>query len=244
MFETAHIHFPTIHSTNTWAKEHIQDWANDKLTLVTASEQTGGRGRFNRQWISPPGVNIYASFCLLIEDSRTDIGHIPQLLALTAAQLLENLGFSPKLKWPNDVLLNGKKVAGILCESVPYDDHQRGLIIGIGLNLNMHPDDLKKIDRPATSLFAEKEELFAISELLEQLKNDFNQNLSLFIQKGFAPFWVDFKSRSYFQKGDQVHFHDNQQIVNGTFNALLPDGSVSLNVNNNLKTYYAGEFIF
>ena len=104
-----HLHFKQIDSTNTWAKQHTDQWASKGVTLITASEQTAGRGRFKRRWESPPDVNIYATFCFWFDLHRTDLGHIPQILALASAQTLEMLGFFPKIKWPNDVLLGGKK---------------------------------------------------------------------------------------------------------------------------------------
>lgn len=113
-----HIHFDTIDSTNTWSKRHTGEWAPEGVTLVTASKQTSGRGRFKRTWISPPDVNIYATFCFWFDPKRNDVGHIPQLLALAGASTLMQQGFLPKIKWPNDLLLNGKKVAGILCETI------------------------------------------------------------------------------------------------------------------------------
>jgi BirA family biotin operon repressor/biotin-[acetyl-CoA-carboxylase] ligase len=242
MFETTHIHFSTIPSTNTWAKEHSKEWANEKLTLITASEQTGGRGRFKRQWVSPPDVNIYATFCFLIDDSRQDIGHIPQLLALTAAEILTQLGFQPKLKWPNDILLNGKKVGGILCESLAIGP-KRGLIVGIGLNINMPLEELEKIDRPATSLYATSGQRFSVSDIIATLLRDFNKNLCQFLKKDFLPFWPEFLSLSYFKKGDSVQFHDNQHLIKGIFNTLLPDGSVSLTLETGTKIFHVGEFI-
>ena len=238
-----HLHFTSIDSTNTWAKAHVDQWIDHELTLVTAFEQTGGRGRFNRKWISPPDLNIYATFCFLVDAQRTDLGHIPQLLALTAAQLLEKWDFEPKIKWPNDLLLNGRKVAGILCESILLEE-KRGIIVGIGLNVNMPKHELEKIDRPATSLYAESSQLFSLSILIQALKNGFENNLKQFIRVGFDHFWELFRSRSYFKKGDPITFHDNQNKIDGTFDCLHPDGSVQLLLpNSKTKIYYAGEFL-
>ena len=75
----------SIDSTNSWAKAHPDQWAAEGVTLVTASEQMAGRGRFKRKWVSPPDVNIYATFCFWFDAERKDVGHIPQLLALAAA---------------------------------------------------------------------------------------------------------------------------------------------------------------
>lgn len=238
-----HIHFETIDSTNTWAKTHVEQWAAEGVTLVTASQQTAGRGRFKRRWESPPDVNIYATFCFWFPLQRPDIGQIPQLLALAAAQTLEKNGFTPKIKWPNDVLLNDKKIGGILCETV-LENSQRGVICGIGLNINMSQEILEEIDRPATSLLVESGSLFKPFAILEDLKNEFIPMLHQFIAKSFAPFFPLFQARSALQKGQKIYFHDNQHLIEAQFECLHPSGAVELRLcNGNLKIFYAGEFV-
>lgn len=129
MFKVKRKHFSTIDSTNTWAKKNVQDLAQDQLLLVTADEQQAGRGQFRRKWVSPPHQNIYATFSFFI-DKQKKVNNLPQVLAITAAEVLEKLSFSPRLKWPNDLLLSNKKVAGILSETTPCGD-QMCLIMGI-----------------------------------------------------------------------------------------------------------------
>ncbi len=240
---TKHVHFETIDSTNTWAKTHVDQWAAEGVTLVTASQQTAGRGRFKRTWISPPHVNIYATFCWWISLQRTDSGHIPQLLALAAAHTLEKKGFTPKIKWPNDVLLNNKKVGGILCETT-VENSQCGIICGIGLNINMPQNILEQIDRPATSLLVESGSCFDPFEILESLKNQFIEMLNQFMTTSFTPFFPLFQMRSALQKGQKVCFHDNQQLIEAHFESLHPQGAIELRLSNgHSKIFYAGEFV-
>lgn len=150
-------HFSEIDSTNTWAKNNAHLLPPGKLTLITADTQTCGKGRLGRQWISPPKQNLYASFCFFIDKGRKDIGNISLLMAVSVSETLESLGFHPQIKWPNDILINGKKAGGILCElaelSGPSD--QMCAIAGIGLNINMPLEQLNEIDQPATSLLQE-----------------------------------------------------------------------------------------
>lgn len=238
-----HFHFEQIDSTNTWAKMHTDQWAPKGVTLITASKQTAGRGRFKRRWESPPHVNIYATFCFWIDLHRTDIGYIPQLLALAAAQVLEKLNFFPTIKWPNDLLLNEKKVAGILCETIS-EQEKKGIVCGIGLNVNMPLELLEKIDRPATSLLVEKGQLFDVSSILENLQQLFLSFLSLFIPQGFNSFFPLLQARSAFKPGQKVRFHDNQTLLDAQFEAWLLDGSVKLRLpNGQLKIFHAGEFL-
>lgn len=253
-----HYHFECIDSTNTWAKEHVEKLDPLSLTLITVDTQTGGRGRFKRKWHSPPHVNIYATFCFFLEKvhfDKTSIGQIPQLLALSTAYCLESLDFKPTLKWPNDVLLSGKKVAGILCETIS-DPMRKGrwVICGIGLNVRMSKNELDLIDRPATSLLVEAKEGNApdLKLVLDLIQKQFNCHLIRFLKDGFQPFFSDYKKRSHFKKGQSIRFHDNQNMVEGFFHGLNKDGSLTLDLNQNaadkteidsLKTYYAGEFL-
>jgi BirA family transcriptional regulator, biotin operon repressor / biotin---[acetyl-CoA-carboxylase] ligase len=238
-----HIHFQTIDSTNTWAKLHNHEWSLDGLTLITAGTQTGGRGRFKRHWLSPPDVNIYATFCFWMECSFFSIGYVPQLLALAAAHVLDDHGFNCTLKWPNDVLLHGKKIAGILCEVIS-EDNKKGIVCGIGLNVNMTPEELNTIDRPATSLFATSGNIFSVSAILESLQSKFGAYLQNFLIHGFSPFFSEIIARSYHKKGDKVRFHTNREIVIGTFHSWESNGTVAIaNQNKSIQYFHAGEFI-
>lgn len=237
------IHFETIDSTNTWAKKHVSEFNQECLTLVTANAQTAGRGRFKRIWHSPSDVNIYMTFCFFIPLERSDMGHIPQLLALIVAQVLESFNFKPSLKWPNDVLLSGKKVAGILCETI-IEHQNRCVILGLGLNVNMSQEDLNKIDRPATSLAVEGKKIYQVTEILEQIALSFSKELDHFLKEGFIPFFAEYKKRSFLKKGQSVRFDNNQQIIEGTFYSINSDGSITLCLKDqSLKKFQAGEFI-
>ncbi|MBS4163290.1 Bifunctional ligase/repressor BirA [Candidatus Protochlamydia amoebophila] len=239
-----HYHFETIGSTNTWAKENVHQIDPEGVTLISASEQTLGRGRFKRHWQSPIKLNIYATFCFYIDSNRSDFGHLPQLLALAVIQVLEDLNFHPTLKWPNDILLNGKKVAGILCETMMLEQ-KRCIINGIGLNVNMPTELLNKIDRPATSLFKERGHEFDLNILLKQLDFKFTSYLSHFLKNGFDAFFPSFQLHSTFKQGQFIQFNHNQTLLEGTFEGLHPDGSVQIKLlDGTSKKFYSGEFMF
>lgn len=237
------IHFEEIDSTNTWAKRHPQDWLSEGVTLVTAASQTAGRGRFNRLWASPPHLNLYATFCFWLDAERRDIGHLPQLLALACAKVLEKQGFAPKIKWPNDLLLDGKKVAGILCETI-QEEKRRGIVCGIGLNVNMSQELLTPLNRPATSLWIEGGRTFEKEDILDMLAQTFIAFLDRFRKEGFAPFFSSFQSLFFYQPGQQVFFHHHQNGWEGWFETLHSDGSIELRLKGGIrKRFYAGEFV-
>jgi len=241
--EIIRYHFNSIESTNTWAKLNAHEFQQDKITLVTADEQTAGRGRFKRRWESPPKQNIYATFCFFVDKYSNEIGNIPQVLALSASAALRRLHVDPMLKWPNDLLLSGKKIGGILAETTTLD--KLCVIIGIGLNINMPFETLMLIDRPATSLLVETKTSFNPEEILSDLTLIFKNDLNLFFAKGFAPFLEPYKKSLSADPSKLIHFHDNQKIWKGTFHAINQDGSLALKLNTGqIKTFITGEILW
>lgn len=237
-------HFETIGSTNTWAKENAHLLQKDVMTLVTADEQTAGRGRFKRQWQSPPKQNIYATYCFFLEKHRTDIGNIPQIMAIAAADALLEMQFSPKLKWPNDVLLNGKKVGGILCETTPLSD-QLCLILGIGLNVNMPKEACESIDRPATSLLVESGKEHNIDQVLQLLTNHFVKKLDHFLDEGFLPFYSKYKDLMQIDANMIIKFDDNRVVWEGTIAGVQPDGTLLMKLKDgSVRKFVSGEILF
>lgn len=236
-------HFSIIDSTNTWAKLSAHQLDHAKLHLITADEQTGGRGRFNRVWVSPAGLNIYATYCFFIEKHSQRLGNVPQILGISAARTLENMGFKPKLKWPNDVLLSHKKVAGILCESTPYSD-LLCIVAGIGLNVNMPIEMLEKIDRPATSLLVESGQSYVVEDVLAQLSDQFSKDLDLFLEEGFHHFLAEYKQRIMTFPGQAIRFHDNRTVWEGQIHSINNDGSLNLQLaDGTIKHFIAGEIL-
>ena len=145
-----YIHLNTVDSTSTWAKAHVPPDASS-LTCVTAQEQTGGRGQGTKSWVSPRGENIYASLCFSIPRHSPHLNELGLLLARSLVVILKKKGFVPHIKWPNDILIGNKKIAGVLTEAITTKDHIH-VILGIGINVNMTPSHLAAIDQPATSL--------------------------------------------------------------------------------------------
>lgn len=237
-------HFEVIDSTNTWAKQNAHLLPTDGVTLITADLQTAGRGRFTRKWESLPKQNLLATFCFFIDPFRKDLGNIPQVLALSTAHVLKSLGFLPTLKWPNDVLLSGKKAAGILAETTTLDAHLC-FILGIGLNVNMPLESAQQIDRPATSLFIESQHLFDVEIVLEQLQEKFLLDLGQFLDNGFHPFLESYRRLISTNSTTPIRFDDNRTVWEGSFESINADGSYNLRLKNGeIKTFFAGEIMW
>ncbi len=128
-------YFDSIGSTNDealkWASQHAPD-----LSVVVADEQTAGRGRSNRKWFTSPRSALALS--LILRPSAIEKAYparITGLGALALTDVLRNLGLAPNIKWPNDVIINGRKVAGILVESVWSGDALIASVLGMGINV-------------------------------------------------------------------------------------------------------------
>lgn len=147
------VHRTTIDSTNRLAAELARGGAAEGTTVV-AEQQTAGRGRLGRTWVSPASVNLYASIVLKPRIPPLEVPRLTLVAGLAVAEAIRDSGpFDPRIKWPNDVLLDGRKVAGILTELEAEADRVRFVIVGIGVNLNaMKGDFPPELRTKATSL--------------------------------------------------------------------------------------------
>lgn len=137
--------FDSIGSTNDEAMEWAKKGARD-LSLVVADEQTMGRGRLDRPWFTPPQTAL--AFSLIIRPTAAEkplLSRTVGLAALALSDVLQTLGLDPQIKWPNDILLNGRKLAGILIEATWFEDEVQSMVIGMGINIS-------KASVPATDI--------------------------------------------------------------------------------------------
>jgi len=145
--------FEKLESTNTTAMKLASDGAPEG-TLVVSDAQSAGRGRLGRRWASPPGKNIYASVILRPEfpPSKAPLVTLAASVALCRA-INSYAGLEARIKWPNDILADGRKLAGILTEMSSEPDRVRHVVIGMGVNVNSRPGDLPRdVAGTATSI--------------------------------------------------------------------------------------------
>jgi len=155
--------FETLDSTNRYLIDQAVAGGPEGLVAV-ASYQSAGRGRLGRSWLAPPGTNLLASVLFRPALDPDDLHLLSIVVALaTADACREVAGFDPQLKWPNDLYLGGRKLAGVLAESVPADAEHRAVVVGLGLNVRWPPPDSEPHEMPvpgelesiATSLWRE-----------------------------------------------------------------------------------------
>ncbi len=174
------IKFDTIDSTSLWARKNLPDLKH--FDVISSDIQTLGHGQFERKWYSTSrnGGNVYLSI-VLKPDNIERLNELTRYTSLIVAKVLETYGVKPDFKFPNDILINGKKISGILAESVFLGNEFKGVVVGIGINLNLDEEDVKNIDIKATSIFLEtgvhvnKEEF--INKLLTRYENEFDEFL-------------------------------------------------------------------
>ena len=216
-------------STNADAFRLAEDGAIEG-TIVLADSQTGGKGRRGRVWSSPAGVNLYCSVVLRPAIMPHEAPQLTFLSAVAAARAIEQTTkLAPEIKWPNDLLISGKKVAGLLNEMSAETDGINFVILGIGVNLNMtadqFPDDLRQ---PATSLLLESGERVDRSRFTSTMLNELDRLYADFLVHGFGPVREEWQRRCN-ASGRQVLVNDSgTECTGGRFIGIDSDGALLL----------------
>ena len=187
-----------VDSTNNYAKKNLEIFS-DK-TVVRALRQTSGKGRLNRSWVDLGEGNLFFSIVLKPSDKFCDIyANLTQYMSVVLCELLDEYGLAPQIKWPNDVLIDGKKIAGILSETVMQGANFKGLILGIGINLNAEIKDVKSVpDKVVTALSLELSRKIDADEFLNKLLDKFFSNYDEFLDNGFEFIKSDYIKRACF----------------------------------------------
>ena len=199
-------------------------------TVVLADSQTGGKGRRGRVWASPSGVNLYCSVVLRPAIMPYEAPQLTFLSAVATARAIEQTTkLKPEIKWPNDLLLSGKKVAGLLNEMSAETDGINFVILGIGVNVNMTLDQFPGYLRyPATSLFLESGILVDRSRFTGIMLNELDRLYNDFLTDGFAPVREEWQRRCN-ANGRQVLVTDSgTECTRGSFIGIDSDGALLL----------------
>jgi BirA family transcriptional regulator, biotin operon repressor / biotin---[acetyl-CoA-carboxylase] ligase len=179
---------PEVDSTNRRAREQCLRGAKEG-TVILADSQSAGKGRLGRQWQSPAGANLYASIILRPSISPATAPQIPLVAGVAGANALaRDTGLDARIKWPNDIFVHGKKVAGILSEMEAESNRIRFIILGVGVNVNWPKEEIPPDLRPvATSLRAEAGREFSRAEVAAEIFEDLEREYGLFLKEGFSP---------------------------------------------------------
>ena len=219
------IHFFKIDSTNTAASRLASERAPHGA-VVLAEEQTGGRGRFGRTWYSERSSGIYASIILRPPLSPAATPGITLMAGLAAQQAVLNAtGLRPDIRWPNDLLLNGRKICGILTEMNAEVDRLHAVVIGIGINVNHRrmPVELAEI---ATSLRIEGHRVYSRIHLLVALLAEVQKFYHLLLEEGTAAIASRWAACSSFAQGKRVRVVTGKGELRGTTWGVDPSGAL------------------
>lgn len=203
-------------------------------TICVTDHQTAGRGRRGRTWSDPPGKALMFSYLARVARPADELAALSLLVGIVVA---ESLPLAPRLRWPNDLVLAGGKVAGILVELVTPPDQALFAVIGIGVNANLAADELPPTDRlPATSLLVEGGVEVNRVALLGAIADGLDAALARFAEEGFAPFVERYAALDGLA-GHRISLRLPQEEVAGTATGVdvhgqlrlrLPDGSERL----------------
>lgn len=234
------LHFSEIDSTNRFLLDE-----NDCPggTVVLADYQSAGRGRFERMWQSPPGDALLFSIVLKEKFCDFSLSVYPLLSAVAVFNGLNSvLPESTRLtvKWPNDLLLNGKKVCGILAQSRMKGSKCEKLVVGIGLNVNQPPEFFRKDLKKATSVFQETGKLWNRFEILKRVLEEMDLLLNILQDSGECSI-IQMWQRACDSMGRKIAIDDGRKIVEGIFTGIAEDGALQLNTDSETHIFYAGD---
>ncbi|OLE54615.1 MAG: biotin--[acetyl-CoA-carboxylase] ligase [Acidobacteria bacterium 13_1_20CM_3_53_8] len=235
------LRFDSLASTNTEAARQAQLGAQEGLCIV-AREQASGRGRQQRVWISPKDAGLYLSVVL---KPRISVEKWPLITLMTALAvydaLLEVCALETDIKWPNDIYASGKKLCGILAETIETDT-ERAVIVGIGVNLSERafPDELSEV---ATSVERETGNRVIVESLLQSLLASLQKRYSVLQSDVGARQTLDeWKKRSSYAEGMRVSVNTGEEIFRGTTRGLASDGALRVETDAGvIRTIHAGE---
>jgi BirA family transcriptional regulator, biotin operon repressor / biotin---[acetyl-CoA-carboxylase] ligase len=221
-------YYEQIGSTNDIAHSLAEKGAPEG-TIVVAEEQTRGRGRLGRAWLAPAGSALLVSIIFRPDLPVRQAFRLTMLSSLAGAVAVElAAGFSPSIKWPNDLLVADKKLAGILSEASVAGSELQFLVVGIGLNVNFDPAQYPEIAQTATSASAVAGHDVSRLEILQHLLGEIEARYAtLYAMDEEDPLWTEWRSRLG-TLGREVTVTEGEQRERGTAIDVTRDGSLLL----------------
>ena len=230
--------FDQVDTTQRIAHELAQQHASEG-TLIISEEQTAGRGQLGRNWYNPKQVNIAASVILRPELPIREASKLTLMAASAFARALNDRQLPVKIKWPNDLLLNGKKIGGILTEMQTEGDRIQAVILGFGINVNGGhiPTELS---HRATSLRIETGQEHRRSELLAHLLSSLEAEYDLLLEEGFAPIREHWLQHAAYL-GEEVTILASGKKRKGTMRGISDEGALLMEREGRIESIYSAE---
>lgn len=229
---------PVIDSTNQYLLERMHDMPSGAACI--AEYQQAGRGRRGRQWFSPFGANLYMSMYWRLEQGPAAAMGLSLVIGIIMAETLRSLGADEvRVKWPNDIYLNDRKLAGILVELTGKTGDAAQIVIGAGINLAMRTADASQINQGWINL-QEAGVMLNRNELAARLINRLREALPLFEQEGLAPFVTRWAALDNFINRP-VKLLIGEREVHGIARGVDSQGGLLLEQDGEIKSWVGGE---
>jgi BirA family transcriptional regulator, biotin operon repressor / biotin---[acetyl-CoA-carboxylase] ligase len=219
------IHYEdTVDSTQRVAHRLAYDQSMEG-TVVVAEEQTLGRGRMERKWYSPKYTGIWMSIILRPKIPLPKAPQLTLIAAVAVVQAIEELTeLTPQIKWPNDILINGKKMTGILTELQAEADQINSVIIGMGINVNQKLEDFPvELREIATSLAIEQGVYFSRSAIIRSVLTHLEKLYFIYLEKGFFPIKILWESYAI-SIGKTIKARTLSNVIEGKALGITDDG--------------------
>jgi BirA family transcriptional regulator, biotin operon repressor / biotin---[acetyl-CoA-carboxylase] ligase len=233
------IYFDEIDSTNRVGADLARSGTTEG-TVILADSQTQGRGRNTHIWYSPAGVNLYFTVVLFPPAAR--LHYLPYVAGLSIAQAVDHLGIDCDLKWPNDILINGKKAGGVLIQTSIEENRLQFALLGIGININARsfPEDLQPIAISIAQVLGQeidREKFFA------HVLFEFEQLYGRIAVMNWEELTDLFTRRSSIVLGCPVQIEQQGEVKTGVTAGLDSMGGLILQTPAGKEIFYAGEIV-
>ena len=232
--------FLTIESTNLYLMQRATH-EEPGPTLVFAEHQTGGKGRRGRQWVSPFSGNIYMSLLWRFKQVPTELMGLSLAIGVSVCRVLQQLGVKDlALKWPNDILCQGRKLCGILVEMHGESNGPYAIVIGLGLNLYMNEKSAYAIDQPWIALRDVLSSELARNKLAALLGDQMLETMQQFELTGLETFLADWRELDAY-KNKQVELLLADQMIKGIAQGIDNQGALLIEQNGETRRFFSGE---
>ncbi len=239
-------HLEITGSTN----DEAQRWAMEGAphgAVVRADEQTQGRGRQGRDWCSPAGLGLYLSLVLRPDIELSQVPQLTMLAALGAARAIEGETKLPaNVKWPNDIILRGRKIGGVLSEARPHQENPQRVefaIVGIGLNVNFSRQDLPRDAKiPATSLYMETGHVRPLEDVISTLLHETETLYDEYSAGAWPKLRAEFAHRDILQ-GQVVRVEATSETYHGEADGIDEDGTLLVRTSDGVRRVVAGDVL-
>jgi BirA family biotin operon repressor/biotin-[acetyl-CoA-carboxylase] ligase len=231
-----------VDSTQNLAHQLVIEGAEEG-TLVLAEQQTAGRGRLGRSWHSPFGKGIWMSLILFPQIPLQFTSQLTLLVAVAVCRAIrQNTGVEAGIKWPNDLLVRGRKVCGILLESSGEDERLRHVVAGIGISVNLLPEDFPgELRGKATSLRIESGRELDRTNLIAIILQQLEELYDLYHREGFAPIRLLWEAGSI-SLGKPIRIQTREGWVQGVAETIDDFGALALRTDDGqLRKFYSGD---